>query len=237
MAYSMMRLKEPARLQVFGRNYRARLALSQQRGFADDAVSAEISAKDSTPGTKTAWFFVDALFPVQLSKYDIRHYFANLRKEAIIQRVKAVLESTNSHGFKVLDIEPRIKDGGVFVHFEYISPLGSATAHDPATRLTELKALAELQADIQTAAVEHGGIPSWLGFRGPRKFWLVRGRPWREDMDRFASSILKTEFDGPDVHTESLYDVLRPYGRITKLDPPTPAPAGVLRSATITYSR
>ncbi|KAG8763513.1 mitochondrial escape protein 2 [Ceratobasidium sp. 428] len=237
MAYSMLRLKEPARLQVFSRNYRARLSLSQQRGFADDAVSAEISANDSTPGTKTAWFFVDALFPVQLSKYDMRHLFANLRKEAIIQRVKTVLESTNTHGFKVLEIEPRIKDGGVFVHFEYISPLGSAAAHDPATRLTELKALADLQAAIQSAAVKHGGIPSWLGFRGPHKFWLVRGRPWREDMDRFASAILKTEFDGPDVHPESLYDVLRPYGRITKLDPPAPAPAGVPRSATITYSR
>ncbi|KAG9096084.1 mitochondrial escape protein 2 [Ceratobasidium sp. 370] len=237
MAYSMLRLKEPTRLQVFGRSYRARLSLPQQRGYADDAVSAEISAKDSTPGTKTEWFFVDALFPVQLSKFDIRHHFANLRKEAIIQRVKTVLENTSSDGFKVLEIEPRIKDGGVFVHFEYISPLGSATPHDPTTRLTELKALADIQAAIQAAAVKHGGIPSWLGFRGPRKFWLVRGRPWREDMDRFASSILKTEFDGPDVHPESLYDVLRPYGRITKLDPPTPAPAGVPRSATVTYSR
>lgn len=95
------------------------------------------------------------------------------------------------------------------MHFEYISPLGSGASDDPATRLTELKALAELQAAIQAAVAKRGGIPSWLGFRGPRRFWLVRGRPWREDMDRFASSILKTEFDGPDVHPESLYDVLR----------------------------
>ncbi|QRV90114.1 mitochondrial escape protein 2 [Ceratobasidium sp. AG-Ba] len=233
----MLRLKEPARLQVFGRNYRARLALPQYRSFADDAVSAEISANDSTPGTKTAWFFVDALFPVQLSKFDVRYFFANLRKEAIIQRVKEVLEKTDVRGFKVLDVEPRVKDGGVFVHFEYISPLGSAAAHDPNTRLTELKALAELQAAIQATTVKHGGIPSWLGLRASRKFWLVRGRPWREDMDRFASAILKTEFDGPDVHPESLYDVLRPFGRITKLDPPSPAPAGVPRSATVTYSK
>lgn len=95
------------------------------------------------------------------------------------------------------------------MHFEYISPLGSSTSNDPNVRLTELKALAELQAAIESAAAKHGGIPSWLGFSAPRKFWLVRGRPWREDMDRFASSIIKTEFDGPDVHLESLYDVLR----------------------------
>jgi hypothetical protein len=30
---------------------------------------------------------------------------------------------------------------------------------------------------------------------------------------------------------------MQPYGRITKLDPPTPAPAGTLRSATVTYDR
>ncbi|CAE7087409.1 unnamed protein product [Rhizoctonia solani] len=237
MAFSTLRLRESARLQVFSRNYRARLVTPQIRSYADDALSAEINAKDSTPGRKTGWFFVEALFPVRLTKYDPRHYFANLRKDAIIERVKTVLESTDVHGFKVLDIEPRIKDGGVFVHFEYISPLGASTSEDPAVRLTELKAVADLQAAIQASAAKRGGIPSWLGFSAPRKFWLVRGRPWREDMDRFASAIIKTEFDGPDVHLESLYDVLRPYGRITKLDPPTPAPAGTLRSATVTYDR
>ncbi|KAG8733505.1 mitochondrial escape protein 2 [Ceratobasidium sp. 423] len=237
MAFSTIRLREPTRLQVFGRNYRARLATPQIRLYADDALSAEISAKDSTPGRKTGWFFVEALFPVRLTKYDPRYYFANLRKDAIIQRVRAALENTDAHGFKVLDIEPRVKDGGVFVHFEYISPLGSGTSEDPAVRLTELKAMADLQAAIQASAAKQGGIPSWLGFSAPRKFWLVRGRPWREDMDRFASAIIKTEFDGPDVHLESLYDVLRPYGRITKLDAPTPAPAGTLRSATVTYDR
>ncbi|KAH7341824.1 RNA12 protein-domain-containing protein [Rhizoctonia solani] len=235
MAFSTIRLREPARLQVFGRNLRAQLVTSHLRLYADDALSAEISAKDSTPGRKTGWFFVEALFPVRLTKYDPRYYFANLRKEAIIGRVKTVLEDTDVHGFNVLDIEPRIKDGGVFVHFEYISPLGPGTSGDPAVRLTELKAVADLQAAIQASAAKQGGIPSWLGFSAPRKFWLVRGRPWREDMDRFASAIVKTEFDGPDVHLESLYDVLRPYGRISKLDPPTPAPAGALRSATVTY--
>ncbi|KAF8717811.1 RNA12 protein, partial [Rhizoctonia solani] len=237
MAFSTLRLREPPRLQVFGRIYRANIITPQKRLYVDDALSAEISAKDSTPGRKTAWFFVENLFPIRLNKYDPRYYFANMRKEAVIERVKKVLENTDVDGFKVLDIEPRIKDGGVFVHFEYISPLGSGTSEDPAIRLTELKSVADLQAAIQASAVKQGGIPSWLGFSAPRKFWLVRGRPWREDMDRFASAIIKTEFDGPDVHLESLYDVLRPYGRITKLDPPTPAPAGTLRSATVRYNR
>ncbi|ELU40419.1 exonuclease [Rhizoctonia solani AG-1 IA] len=237
MAFSTLRLREPPRLQVFGRIYRANIITPQKRLYVDDALSAEISAKDSTPGRKTAWFFVEHLFPIRLNKYDPRYYFANMRKEAVIERVKKVLENTDVDGFKVLDIEPRIKDGGVFVHFEYISPLGSGTSEDPAIRLTELKSVADLQAAIQASAVKQGGIPSWLGFSAPRKFWLVRGRPWREDMDRFASATIKTEFDGPDVHLESLYDVLRPYGRITKLDPPTPAPAGTLRSATVRYNR
>lgn len=47
MAFSTLRLREPARLQVFSRNYRARLVTPQLRYYADDALSAEISAKDS----------------------------------------------------------------------------------------------------------------------------------------------------------------------------------------------
>ncbi|KAF8754138.1 RNA12 protein [Rhizoctonia solani] len=171
MAFSTLRLREPPRLQVFGRIYRANIITPQKRLYVDDALSAEISAKDSH------------LFPSGLiNMTSPRYYFANMRKEAVIERVKKVLENTDVDGFKVLDIEPRIKDGGVFVHFEYISPLGSGTSEDPAIRLTELKSVADLQAAIQASAVKQGGIPSWLGFSAPRKFWLVRGRPWREDM-------------------------------------------------------
>ncbi|KAG8988109.1 mitochondrial escape protein 2, partial [Tulasnella sp. 427] len=44
-------------------------------------------------------------------------------------------------------------------------------------------------------------------------------------------------FEGPDVHQELLYDIIRPYGRITSMTKPTPVPAGSLRFVTVTFSR
>jgi hypothetical protein len=57
-------------------------------------------------------------------------------------------------------------------------------------------------------------------------------------MNRYSSPILRISFDGPDIPEEALYDLLRPYGRIQQIDMPSsapPPPAGVPRSATVTF--
>lgn len=65
---------------------------------------------------------------------------------------------------------------------------------------------------------------------------------------------MKISFEGPDVHEETLYEILRvssslyidavpfltrlpfqPYGRIIDLSAPTPVPAGMLRSTSVTF--
>jgi len=38
--------------------------------------------------------------------------------------------------------------------------------------------------------------------------FLVRGRPWVEDLHRFPSKRLRVEFEGPDLTQETLYSVL-----------------------------
>jgi hypothetical protein len=72
-------------------------------------------------------------------------------------------------------------------------------------------------------------------------------------MDRFASSMLKVNFEGPDVNEQSLFQtfrascfyfvllspliVLQPFGRIRDIATPSPVPPGVLRSSVINYER
>ena len=37
--------------------------------------------------------------------------------------------------------------------------------------------------------------------------WIVKGRPWVEDLHRFPSKKLRIEFEGPDLSQETLYSV------------------------------
>lgn len=55
-------------------------------------------------------------------------------------------------------------------------------------------------------------------------------------MNRYASSLVRVSFEGPDISERVLYNLFRPYGRIKDIIPPSPAPAGSLRSATINFS-
>jgi hypothetical protein len=80
-------------------------------------------------------------------------------------------------------------------------------------------------------------LQGWQRVAGAGRVWVVRGRQWTEDLNRFPSSRLRVEFDGPDVSQEMLYRIFRPYGRLKEIVPPTPVPAGALRFATLTFSR
>ncbi|GJE86794.1 exonuclease [Phanerochaete sordida] len=168
------------------------------------------------------WLFIDSVFPVRLGTLDFRHYVGVFREETLLGRLSALLNSVNAHGLQIKSVEPHHKDGGVFVKFGY----------DPGDSADE--ALAQIVADLRDAAAKHGGMPSWIGL--PQgNVWLVKGKPWREDMNHYASPIVRVFFEGPDLREEILYDLLRPFGRIVTIDPPTPPPAGTLRSATVTF--
>ncbi|KAF7800270.1 hypothetical protein EIP86_011517 [Pleurotus ostreatoroseus] len=132
-----------------------------------------------------------------------------------------MLESIKAHDFQIVSIEPQLKDGGVFIKFSY-------SAGDPES------ALDTIMTDLRRTVDEEGGVPSWTGVN-TGNVWLVKGKPWREDMDRYASPILKIAFDGPDIKEETLYELLRPYGRIVDVTYPSPVPAGTLRSAIISF--
>lgn len=106
---------------------------------------------------------------------------------------------------KVLEILPRLKEGGAFVKF----------SHDPAKiEIPELeKALREF--------LKKNPIKPWFNpIRRVRAF-LVHGKPWVEDLNRFPSSRLKVQFvpatpgqAAAELPQESLYSFFRRYGKI-----------------------
>ncbi|KAI6036881.1 RNA12 protein-domain-containing protein [Pisolithus microcarpus] len=174
--------------------------------------------------TREAWLFVDSVFPIRLGIWDIRYYVGVLREESLLDSLGTRLSAVKTHGFKVLSLEPYPKDGGVFVHFSY-------AAHE-----TEEHAIDAIESDLKDEIESHGGMPSWLGLsRG--SVWLVKGRPWREDMNRYPSTVVKVAFEGPDIREEALYHLYRPYGRIYNISPPAPVPSGMLRFSQIAFQR
>ncbi|KAI6043026.1 RNA12 protein-domain-containing protein [Pisolithus marmoratus] len=147
-----------------------------------------------------------------------------LREESLLGNLETRLSAVKTHRFKVLSLEPYPKDGGVFVHFSYVS-------HESGDN-----AMVTIESNLKDEIDKHGGMPSWLGLsRG--SVWLVKGRPWREDMNRYPSTMVKVAFDGPDIREEALYHLYRPYGRIYNISSPTPVPSGMLRFAQIAFQR
>ncbi|KAK0228223.1 RNA12 protein-domain-containing protein [Armillaria fumosa] len=171
---------------------------------------------------REACVFVDSVFPIQLSRFDIRRYIGFLREDGLVQSLRDRLSSVNVHGFRITSLEPHPKDGGVFVRFAY--------------KADSENALESIEQDLKHKVQDHGGLPSWLGMSSGN-VWMVKGIPWNEDMYHFASPIVKVAFEGPDIHQETLYKLLRPYGRIRDITDPIPVPAGSSRFSTVSFQK
>ncbi|CAA7267988.1 unnamed protein product [Cyclocybe aegerita] len=192
-------------------------------------VASARRAYSTQANTREAWLYVDSVFPVQIARWDLRHYIGIFRQEHLLDVLRTRLEHLSSvHNFKPLELQPQRKDGGVFVRFSY-TPSEDADVNDA-------RQLSVLENALREEASARGALPTWLGI-GSGDIWLVRGSPWKEDMNRFASTIVKFTFDGPDIQEQSLYELCRPYGKINDITPPSVIPAGVPRSATVTFHR
>ncbi|VDC07176.1 unnamed protein product [Peniophora sp. CBMAI 1063] len=200
-----------------------RLAGSQRRALSvvQDAVDVEPAASAEDANTREAWLFVDSVFPTRLGSWDLRYLWGDCQRDRVLERLNALLTSTQPHGFQPLSLEPHHKDGGVFVRFKY-----------NASELEDV--LPAIERTLKKHAQSHGGVPSTT-FLNRGSIWLVRGKPWREDMNRFPTQILRVAFDGPDLSEESLYASFRPFGRIRDLSPPSAVPNTPYRASRITF--
>ncbi|KAK7693180.1 hypothetical protein QCA50_002746 [Cerrena zonata] len=195
----------------------------QTRQYSEALASTSSESTDPSERNtnREGWLFVDSVFPVKLGTWDVRYYLGYFREETLLERLHALLKDVNNHGFRIIELEPQLKDGGVFIKFGYDS--GNADV-----------ALEEILSDVRNTVAQGGGVPSWAGM-SLGDVWLVKGNPWREDLMRYPSPIVKITFEGPDVDEETLYSLLRPYGRMGDIVPPSPVPAGTLRSSTVLF--
>lgn len=87
---------------------------------------------------------------------------------------------------------PRPKDGGAFLRFEYDH--NEISLEEILNRTKE-----HLKKKVERP---------WFNPLKRMDAFLVRGRPWVEDLHRFPSKRLRVEFEGPDLTQETLYSVL-----------------------------
>lgn len=159
---------------------------------------------------------MDNVLPARYGRLDFRAWLLTGQAQNLPGRLEKTFSISAPHGFQVLNVEPSMKDGGAFVHFGFTPEPGVS----PAT------ALNSIEKDVTTTIEKAGGIRTWLGL-GLANIDRVKGKPWREasgfckpevtvtkrlssqDLNMFPSPLLKIEFEGPDVHQELLYDIIR----------------------------
>lgn len=110
---------------------------------------------------------------------------------------------------EVVEILPRLKDGGAFVKF----------------RFGEGHTAKEIEAAIATYLKENPVKPWWNPLRRIRSS-LVVGKPWVEDLYRIPSNRIKVEFvpttpggEAAELSQETLFSVFRKYGRLADITP------------------
>ncbi|MCJ1387141.1 mitochondrial escape protein 2 [Xylographa soralifera] len=110
---------------------------------------------------------------------------------------------------KVTEVLPRLKEGGAFVKF----------SHEPHVEAKEI------EGTLKTYLKENPIKPWFNPWRRVRTF-LVKGRPWVEDLYRFPSSRLRVEFlpiepggEAAELSQETLYSIFRRYGKLADIMP------------------
>ncbi|KAN0061161.1 mitochondrial escape protein 2 [Thecaphora frezii] len=183
-----------------------------------DAARVEQEAKtetDQDPYRKLGYLYFDSAFPIRLGFWDLRYLLARFERRSTLDRIKASLPHADQvgHGFKVIGAEQRMKDGGAFVTFSY--------REDPSTR-------GPATIDLIEKKLQHGVKrvfnPSML-FIGKPGVHVVRGKPFREDMNIFPATRIFVKLEGGDASVEQLWEILRPYGRILSIEKDKPSEA------------
>ena len=126
---------------------------------------------------------------------------------------------------QVQEVIPRLKEGGAFIKF----------SHGPNVQV------AEVERQLRRYLKENPVKPWFNPFRGVRTF-LVRGRPWVEDMVRFPSGQLKVEFEpaspggqATELSQETLYSLFRRYGKLADIIPQPPGSKDLPKYATLNF--
>ncbi|GAA5942624.1 Yme2p [Sporobolomyces koalae] len=190
---------------------------------------------DDAPAREQFYLYYNLVFPLRTSLLDLRYLVTQFQRPQLVESLRSQLAPIPDRypSLHVEEINTREKDGGAFVRFSYDPTVTAAPTSDQLERLVAHDAGTQLAHSTSPKPWFH----AWAIWsrQVPRTF-LVRGRPWMEDMNRFPSRELVVEFEGPEIPQERLYDLFRPYGKIHDIVPTSPKAASIvfthLRAAT-----
>ncbi|KAI5787224.1 RNA12 protein-domain-containing protein [Geopyxis carbonaria] len=177
---------------------------------------------DTAPGESTLYF--DNVFPLKTAVYDIRYLIMRYDKSGVESRIKKqclphpLRAAAAPADFTITSVVPRHKDGGAFVNF---------TSSDPAG----------VERTIQEY-LKNKRLKPWFSPFTRVRTYLVRGKPWLEDLYRFPSARLRVEYvGGEDLSQEALYALFRRYGKIADIIVSPPGAKELPKSAVIQFLR
>ncbi|KAG0042886.1 mitochondrial escape protein 2 [Gryganskiella cystojenkinii] len=152
--------------------------------------------------------YFDNAYPLRMGWWDFRYSLLRPGWKSLERKAKNELvppENGMPFHFKIGGIEPRLKDGGMFVHFSYVHP----------SSYTTKEALKEIETRCEQHLASHGHY-MWFNFQKVRAF-LVKGSPFLEDMaSRYPNKRIRIEYNG-ELGVEGLYTLFRKYGKIVDI--------------------
>ncbi|GAA5828532.1 hypothetical protein JCM11251_000838 [Rhodosporidiobolus azoricus] len=181
---------------------------------------------------KTAYLWYNLIFPIRVGIWDIRYLLSRLQQEDLLERIRELVPKDAEYDVRVESVAPRAKDGGAFVRFSFNVPdsvrheLEGAAAEGEVSEEAQKKREKDLEEKIArliekkaASSLTESGFRPWFALHRPSKTFLVKGRPWMEDMNRFPSREILVQYEGPDIPQEELYEIFRPYGKIHDIIP------------------
>ncbi|KAF9913799.1 mitochondrial escape protein 2, partial [Lobosporangium transversale] len=171
--------------------------------------------------------YFDNAYPLKMGWWDIRYSLLRPGWKQLERKAKTELvppENAMPFHFKIGGIEPRLKDGGMFVHFSYVRP----------SSYTTREALKEIESRCEQHLISHDHY-MWFNFQKVRAF-LVKGSPFLEDMaSRYPNSKIRIEYTG-ELNVEAIYSLFRKYGKIVDIVMIPPVKDMPVKQAIVNYS-
>lgn len=185
--------------------------------------SSSDTGEDETGHINTApnegIFFLDNIFPLKL-QWLTRLPFVD--GSSIVSAYKKInnpnIALANPSGIvsralpsnlpiKITSVIPRVREGGAYVKFQYDASIAAE----------------ELEGTVKEY-LKHKPIKPWFNPLRQVRAFLVRGKPWIEDLYRLPSSRVKVEFlptspetSAAELSQENLYSLFRRYGSILEM--------------------
>lgn len=202
--------------------HRSSLILSTHARFGNRHASSSLGDDQTghiNTGANENILFFDNIFPLRLQWLTLIPFvetasILNAYRRANSPHI-ALADPTGIVGralpdnipIKVLNILPRLREGGAYVKF----------SHDPSITSEELEGTIK-------GYLKEKPIRPWFNPLRRVRVFLVKGKPWIEDLYRMPSSRIKVEFlptspeaSAAELTQETLYSLFRRYGTIIEM--------------------